>query len=185
MTNVLYIRVSSLTQNTGRQEALIDTIKPAKVFIDKASGRDTNRPELKAMLSWVREGDCIHVSSIDRLARSVSDLRAIVDDLQQRGISIRFHKEGLCFNGKPTPTDTLMLNLLGSIGEFERSIIKERQREGIELAKRAGKYKGRKKAYSLAMVQSALDQVDGNRTKAAAILGCPVQTVRRVLREGV
>lgn len=183
MSDVLYIRVSYLTQNTGRQEELIKVINPDKVFTDRASGKDTNRPQLQALLEWVREGDCIHVHSIDRMARSIKDLRTIVDDLQARKISVRFHKEGLIFNGTPSPTDTLMLNLLGAIGEFERELIKERQREGIELAKREGKYKGRRKTYSIEAVSEALSQTEGNRTKAAAILGCPVQTVRRVLRE--
>ena len=184
MSDVIYIRVSSVSQNTARQEYLQDLLPEAKSFTDKVSGKDTKRPELEALLKYVREGDTIHVHSIDRFARNVVDLRSLVTSLNAQGVSIKFHKEGLVFNANANDAmSQLMLTMLGAIGEFERELIKERQREGIELAKKEGKYKGRRKTYSIEAVREALSQTEGNKTKAAAILGCPVQTVRRVLRE--
>lgn len=139
-----YIRVSSADQNTARQ---LQDISLDKVFEDKCSGRDTNRPQLKACLEYLREDDTLHVHSLDRLARNVEDLLAIVRDLTERGIKVIFHKENLTF-APDTPDNSnvmsrLMLTIMGAIAEFERSLIKERQKEGIVIAKAAGKYRGR------------------------------------------
>lgn len=139
--NVGYIRVSTLIQNTARQ---LDGIKLDKVFEDKASGKNTDRPQLSACLAHLREGDTLHVHSMDRLCRNLDDLRRIVKDLTSRGVVIKFHKEGLNFNGDESPMSNLLLSMLGAYAEFERSIILERQREGIAIAKSEGKYKGRK-----------------------------------------
>lgn len=139
-----YIRVSSADQNTARQ---LQDISLDKVFEDKCSGRDSNRPQLKACLEYLREDDTLHVHSLDRLARNVEDLLAIVRDLTERGIKVIFHKENLTF-APDTPDNSnvmsrLMLTIMGAIAEFERSLIKERQKEGIVIAKAAGKYRGR------------------------------------------
>ena len=139
-----YIRVSSADQNTARQ---LQDISLDKVFEDKCSGRDTNRPQLKACLEYLREDDTLHVHSLDRLARNVEDLLAIVRDLTERGVKVIFHKENLTF-APDTPDNSnvmsrLMLTIMGAIAEFERSLIKERQKEGIVIAKTAGKYRGR------------------------------------------
>ena len=136
-----YQRVSTVDQNTDRQ---LDGLVLDKVFTDHASGKDTNRPALTECLTYLREGDELVVHSMDRLARSLPDLRRIVDGLVAKGVRVRFVKEGLTFaDDKSDPCATLMLNVMGAVAEFERSLILERQREGIAIAKRAGKYKGR------------------------------------------
>lgn len=136
-----YIRVSSAGQNEARQ---LDGIHLDKVYTDKASGKDTQRPQLKAMLEYVREGDHLYVHSMDRLARSLSDLEGLVTSLTGRGVAVTFTTQGMTFTGDDSPMNTLMLQLLGAVGQFERALIKERQREGIAIAKTKGVYKGRK-----------------------------------------
>ena len=140
-----YIRVSSFEQNTERQ---LDGIKLDKCFIDKASGKDTNRPQLNELLSYVREDDTIFVHSMDRLARNLDDLRDIVKNLTAKNITINFIKESLIFTGDDKPMSKLLLSIMGAFGEFERTLIKERQLEGIALAKKRGVYQGRNKALS-------------------------------------
>lgn len=138
-----YQRVSTVDQNTARQ---LDGVELDKVFTDKASGKDTHRPELARAIDYVREGDTLTVHSMDRLARNLEDLRRIVRELTGRGVRIEFVKESLTFTGEDSAMSTLLLSMLGAVAEFERSMILERQREGIALAKAAGKYKGRKAA---------------------------------------
>ncbi|MFA5709458.1 recombinase family protein [Mycolicibacterium sp.] len=141
-----YVRVSTTDQNTARQ---LDSEMLDKTFADYASGKDTNRPELARALEYVREGDTLVVHSMDRLARSLPDLRRLVDELTGRGVSVQFVKENLTFTrDESSPFATLMLNMLGSFAEFERSLLLERQREGIAIAKAKGAYKGRKPALS-------------------------------------
>jgi len=133
-----YIRVSTIDQNTDRQ---LHGIELDKVFEDKCSGKDANRPQLKACLEYLRDGDTLVVHSIDRLARSLRDLLNIVQDLLARKVSIRFVKENMDFNGdKPNPTQDLYLNILGAVAEFERQMIRERQKEGILLARQRNAY---------------------------------------------
>jgi len=138
-----YKRVSTVDQNTARQ---LEGVEVDKLFEDKASGKSANRPQLVAALDYVREGDTLVVHSMDRLARNLEDLRSIVRDLTGRGVQVQFVKEGLTFTGEDSAMNVLLLSLLGSVAEFERSMILERQREGIAIAKAAGKYKGRKAA---------------------------------------
>jgi DNA invertase Pin-like site-specific DNA recombinase len=139
-----YQRVSTVDQNTDRQ---LDGVELDKVFMDKASGKDTNRPELVRAIDYAREGDTLVVHSMDRLARNLEDLRRIVRELTGQGIKVEFVKENLTFTGDAdSAMNTLLLSMLGAVAEFERSMILERQREGIALAKAAGRYKGRKAA---------------------------------------
>ena len=137
--NVSYVRVSSIDQNFSRQflDVPID-----KVFEDKCSGKDTNRPKLQECLAFLRENDILHCSSCDRLARNLFDLLNIVQTLLQKGVTIHFHKENLIFNpSSQNPIQNLYLNILGSVAEFERALIKERQKSGIFLARQRNAYK--------------------------------------------
>lgn len=138
--DVGYIRVSSTGQNTDRQmDAFNGTLDLDKVFTDKVSGATTNRPELKACLEYLRENDTLHIYSMDRLARNLVDLQCIVKELTGLGVSIKFMKEQLTFeeNGG-SPMNTLLLQVMGAFAEFERSLIKERQMEGIASAQAKG-----------------------------------------------
>lgn len=139
--NIAYIRVSSVDQNEGRQIEGLKNYNIDKTFIEKASAKDTNRPQLKAMLEFAREGDTIFILDFSRLARSTKDLLEIVEILQSKRINLISVKEKL---DTSTPTGKLMLTMIGAINEFERANLLERQREGIALAKKEGKFKGRK-----------------------------------------
>lgn len=138
---IAYIRVSSIDQSTRRQTEAMQRYKIEKWFIEKVSGKDTNRPKLKEMLDFAREGDTIHIHDFSRLARSTKDLLDIVELLNSKGITLISNKENI---DSSTPTGKLMLTMIGAINEFERTNLLERQREGIAIAKREGKYKGRK-----------------------------------------
>ena len=159
-----YIRVSTLDQNTDRQ---LEGVKLDKVFTDKASGKDTARPQLQAALEYLREGDSLLVHSMDRLARSVDDLRRLVLDLTKKGVHVQFVKENLTFTGEDSPMSNLLLSLLGAVAEFERSMIRERQREGIELAKKRGVYRGRKPSLTAAQVAEIRKRVASGEKKSA------------------
>ena len=137
-----YVRVSTLDQNEKRrlEGQVLD-----RVFTDKASGRDTSRPELTELLRFARDGDAVVVHSMDRLARNLDDLRGLVQGLTRKGVRVEFVKESLVFTGEDSPMANLMLSVMGAFAEFERSLIKERQRERIALAKQRGAYKGRQK----------------------------------------
>ncbi|MDE8667701.1 recombinase family protein [Pseudarthrobacter sp. H3Y2-7] len=137
-----YVRVSTLDQNEKRQ---LEGQVLDRVFTDKASGRDTARPQLAELLRFARDGDTVVVHSMDRLARNLDDLRALVQGLTHKGVRVEFVKESLTFTGEDSPMANLMLSVMGAFAEFERSLIRERQREGIALAKQRGAYKGRKK----------------------------------------
>ncbi len=138
--NIGYIRVSSEGQNTDRQ---LDSIALDKRFIDKISGASKDRPQLNACIAYIRTGDTLHIHSIDRLARSLRDLQELVDGLVQRGITIIFHTERLTFTNEENPVSTMMLQMLGMIAQFERTLTKKRQAEGISIAKQKGKHLGR------------------------------------------
>ena len=137
-----YLRVSTTEQNTSRQ---LDGIELTKTFEDKCSGKNADRPQLKLLIDYAREGDTVHVHSLDRLARNMDDLKSIIKTLSGKGVNVRFEKENLDFNclgNGLSPMHELMFNMLAAFAQFERSIILERQREGIALAKKAGKYRG-------------------------------------------
>ena len=137
-----YVRVSSFEQNESRQ---LEGLELDRVFLDKASGKNIQRPQLEALMKFVREGDTVVCHSMDRLGRNLVDLRKTVGDLTSRKIGVRFIKENLTLTGDDSPMATLLLNMMGSFAEFEVAWSRERQREGIELAKRDGVYKGRKR----------------------------------------
>lgn len=136
-----YVRVSTKEQNTMRQETLMQQLGVKKLYIDKASGKDTFREQLQAMLNFIREGDVIIVESYSRLARSTKDLFSILDKLKNKNVQLISKKENLDTN---TPQGRLMLTFFAGLYEFERECSLERQKEGIEIAKRQGKYRGRK-----------------------------------------
>lgn len=140
-----YKRVSAVDQKELRQ---LEGVVLDKVFLDKASGRDSKRPQLEAMLSFVRDGDTIVCHAMDRLARNVDDLRRIVRGLTDRGVHVRFEKEALTFTGADSPMASLLLSVIGAVAEFERELIRERQREGIAIAKQRQAYRGRARALS-------------------------------------
>lgn len=154
MSIIGYKRVSSVGQNDERQ---LDGIDIDELFTDKASGKDTNRPELQNALRFARKGDVFVVHSMDRLARNIVDLRNTVQELNGKGVTVRFVKENLEFTGEDSPMSNLLLNMLGAVAEFERSMIKERQREGIAIAKAKGKYKGRKPSLTPVQVDEVVE----------------------------
>lgn len=158
-----YVRVSSLDQNPERQ---LEQVAVDRVFTDKASGKDVHRPELEQLIAFVREGDTVVVHSMDRLARNLDDLRRLVQSLTQRGVGIEFIKENLTFTGEASPMANLMLSVMGAFAEFERALIRERQREGIALARKRGAYRGRKKALSPDRIAELRQRVAHGEQKA-------------------
>ena len=176
-----YIRVSTLDQHTDRQ---LEGIKVDKTFLDKASGKDTKRPQLDLLMSFVRSGDTVIVHSMDRLARNLDDLRRIVQILTGKGVRIEFVKEHLTFTGEDSPMAKLMLSVMGAIHEFDRALIKERQREGIALAKKRGAFKGRKKLLSGAAVAELRQRITAGMSKAqvAREFGISRETLYKYLK---
>lgn len=157
-----YIRVSSFDQNVSRQ---LEGLTLDRVFTDKASGKDIKRPELEHLKQFVREGDTVVVHSMDRLARNLDDLRQTVRSLTAKGVNIRFAKENLTFSGEDSPLANLLLSVMGAFAEFERSLIHERQMEGIALAKKRGAYIGRKKSLTHDQVIHLKDRVAAGEKK--------------------
>lgn len=179
MASIGYIRVSSTDQNTARQ---LEGVALDEVFTDKVSAANTDRPELQAMLRHVRKGDVLHVHSIDRLARSLEDLLALVKGLIGRGVAVSFHKEQLHFTGEANPMQELMLGLLGSVAQFERALIRERQAEGIAKAKEKGVYKGRAKSVDDDAIRKAMAEDGASFRKVAKALGVSLSTVQRAMK---
>jgi DNA invertase Pin-like site-specific DNA recombinase len=176
-----YIRVSTLDQQTERQ---LDGVALDQTFTDKASGKDTTRPQLELLLRFARRGDTIIVHSMDRLARNLDDLRRIVHTLTGKGVRIEFVKEHLAFTGDDSPMASLLLSVMGAFAEFERALIHERQREGIALAKQRGVYRGRKKALSAAAVTELRARIAAgiSKTKVAREFGISRQTLYQYLQ---
>lgn len=179
MKRVGYKRVSTVDQNTERQ---LDGVELDKVFEDKCSGSNTNRPQLSGLLDYVREGDEVFVHDISRMARNLDDLIGLIKKMNQQSVSVRFMKESLTFNGENDPMQELMLSLLGAVYQFERSMMLERQREGIQKAKAAGKYKGRPNSVDRDVVMDLLNQKVSIR-KTAEKLGISPSTVQRIKAE--
>ena len=178
MAEVGYKRVSSADQNTARQ---LDGIVLDEVFEDQVSGGTTDRPALQEMLRFVRKGDVIHVHSIDRLARSLKDLLELVEGLKARGVQLHFHKEGLVFTSEKNHTQDLMLSMMGAVAQFERSMIRERQAEGIAKAKATGVYKGRQKSVDDDAIRAAVAGGLSFR-KTAEALTVSLSTVQRAMK---
>jgi len=179
-----YLRVSSLDQKELRQ---LDGFTLDKRFVDKASGRDIHRPQLEQLISYVRQGDTVVCHAMDRLARNLDDLRNLVLTLTERGINVRFEKENLTFTGEDSPVSHLLLSVMGAFAQFERDLIKERQREGIALAKlREGTYVGRKHSLNAAKAKELRRRVATGESKTAIALefGIARQTLYRYVAGG-
>ncbi len=174
-----YIRVSTEAQNTARQHEAFATLNLDRMFIDKASGKDTDRHQLQAALTHLRAGDTFIIYSMDRLSRSLGDLIDTVKGLTQRGVEVQFIKEALTFTGDDNPMANLLLGVMGSLAEWERAVIRERQLAGIAIAKEKGVYKGRKKALSQEGVTKlrALVAKGIPKSRIAAELGISRQTL--------
>jgi DNA invertase Pin-like site-specific DNA recombinase len=157
-----YIRVSTEEQNTARQTEALSTFHLDRVFTDKASGKDTERPQFKAALAHLRAGDTFIIYSMDRLSRSLADLINTVKGLTEKGIKVHFIKEALTFTGDNNPMANLLLGVMGALAEWERAVIRERQLAGIAIAKTKGVYKGRKQA---------LDEQKQTELRALAMTG--------------
>ena len=179
-----YVRVSTLDQNDQRQ---LEGQVLDRVFTDRASGKNTQRPELEELVRFARAGDTVVVHSMDRLARNLDDLRAVVQTLTGKGTRVEFAKEGLVFTGEDSPMANLMLSVMGAFAEFERSLIKERQREGIALAKTRGVYKGRKRALDPQQVIELVARAAAGvpKTQLAKDYGLSRETVYQYLRRSV
>lgn len=159
-----YVRVSTADQNPDRQ---IEAIKADRFFIDKCSGGSIDRPQLEALLDFAREDDVVLVHSMDRLARNLPDLLAIVDRLTKAKVRIEFIKENLVFTGDDSPMSSLLLSVMGAFAQFERSLIRERQKEGIALAKAKGAYRGRAKSLRPTDVEAIKARIQAGEAKAA------------------
>ncbi|MGK8506356.1 recombinase family protein [Nocardia asiatica] len=176
-----YIRVSTVDQNTVRQ---LDGIEVERTFVDKASGKDTARPQLDELIAFVRDGDTVIVHSMDRLARNLDDLRRLVRTLTGKGVRVEFVKESLTFTGEDSPMANLLLSVMGAFAEFERALILERQREGIAAAKSRGAYTGRKPALTAEQADQLRARAGAGESKAALAkeFGVSRETVYAYLR---
>lgn len=176
-----YIRVSTFDQNPERQ---LEGIQVDRTFTDKASGKDVHREQLEVLMTFVRTGDTVVVHSMDRLARNLDDLRRIVQFFTKNGVRIEFIKENLTFTGEDSPMANLMLSVMGAFAEFERALIRERQREGIVLAKQRGAYRGRKRALSDTDIVALKSRVAAGEKKAqiARDFGISRETLYQYLR---
>jgi DNA invertase Pin-like site-specific DNA recombinase len=181
-----YARVSTVDQDTGRQIEALNSLGLDRLFEDMASGKDTNRPNLLEAIKYVRTGDTFVVHSLDRLARNLVDLLKLVDELTTKGVVVKFIKENLTFTSSESDhLSKLMLQMLGAFAQFERSLIRERQREGIAIAKRAGAFKGRKQSLTeeqaKELVSNDSSQHGKDRTALAKKYGISRKTLYRYL----
>jgi len=181
--NVGYIRVSSTDQNTDRQlaDVALDT-----TFTDKISGKNTDRPELTRCLVHVRTGDVLHVHSIDRLARNLKDLQELVGLLTSKGISVKFHKENLTFESVTgNPMQVLMFQMLGAFAQFERTLTRERQREGIAAAKARGQKLGAPAKLKPDQIKALKDRVaqGEDKSKIALDFGISRPTLYKIIAD--
>lgn len=164
--NIGYVRVSTIEQNTIRQ---LDGLTLDKLFMDKCSGKDTNRPALTQLIEFVREGDTIYVHSMDRLARNLFDLQKLVHFFNNKKIKVQFIKENMTFSSDTdSPMANLTLAMLGAFAEFERALIHERQKEGIAIARQSNTYKGRKPIFTNEQ-QAEIKQMVADRYKVTEI----------------
>jgi DNA invertase Pin-like site-specific DNA recombinase len=178
MNKIGYTRVSTIDQNTDRQ----DLGDISRLFEDKASGANADRPALNDMLAFIREGDEVVVFSIDRLARNLRDLESIILEINSKGASVTFLTERLTFSGSDDAMSTLMLQMMGSFAQFERSMIRKRQAEGIAVAKGKGVYQGRKPSIDRDAITNMLN-AGSPVTAVAKALGISRQSVYRIRDE--
>lgn len=181
MSSIGYIRVSSVQQNNERQ---LDGIQLDKVFTETASGKNADRPQLKAMLEYVREGDVIHCHELSRLGRSVKDTLTIIDDIKAKGASVVFHKEGITAGAEETAASKMMLNVFAAVAQMEREMMLERQAEGYAAAKQAGRIakRGHGKNVDRVGIVSALAAGQSIRT-IAKDFNVGISTVQRIKKE--
>jgi len=179
MVTVAYKRVSTLDQSTARQ---LEGMTFDKVYEDKVSGKDVNRPQLQAMLDYIRAGDTLHVHSLDRLGRNTKDLIEIMDKLKAKGVTVIFHKNNMTFSPDTSnPMNDLMFTMLSAFAQFERDLMLERQKEGIAIAKTDGKYKGRIKQVNDELIKEKI--ANGLSYRAVAKeLGISLSTVQRAMK---
>lgn len=179
---VAYVRVSTVEQNEARQKEALSKYGIEKWYIEKASGKNMDRPKLKEMLEFVRAGDIVYIHDLSRIARSTSDLLQIVNQLQSKGVYLFSNKESI---DTTTPTGKLMLTMIGAINEFERENLLERQREGIAIAKEAGKYKGRKevKIDNFAEHYARYQSRQVNKSQLAKELGISRPTLDKLIAQ--
>ncbi len=181
---VAYVRVSTVEQNEARQLEALKKFDIEKWYIEKVSGKDTNRPKLQELLDFVREGDTVYIHDFSRLARSTKDLLEILEELTAKGVTLISNKENL---DTSTATGKLMLTVIAAINEFERQNLLERQKEGIEIAKREGKFKGGQvKQIDDAAFNAAYEKYKNrelNKTQFAAALKISRPTLDKLLKE--
>lgn len=182
--NIAYVRVSTVEQHEARQLEALEKYNIDKWFTEKVSAKDTNRPQLQAMLDFAREGDTVYIHEFSRLARSTKDLLEIVEELNNKGVQLVSNKENL---DTSTPTGKLMLTMIGAIAEFERQQILERQKEGIAIAKKEGKFKGRQvkaideEIFSKYYAEYKLRRI--NKTQLAEKLNISRPTLDKLLKD--
>ncbi len=176
-----YVRVSSFDQNPERQ---LENIELDKIYTDKASGKDVNRPKLTELMDYVRDGDTVVVHSMDRLARNLEDLRRLVSIFTAKQVKVQFLKENLTFTGEDSAMSQLLLSIMGGFAEFERALIRERQMEGIALAKKKGVYRGRKKCLSEEQIHELQSRIIAGEKKShiARDLNISRETLYKYLR---
>ena len=178
-----YIRVSTILQNTERQ---LNDVPCDRVYEDKLSGKDTNRPQFQLMMSNLRSGDIVNVHSLDRVGRNTKDILEIVETIKSIGATIHFHKENLKFDGSKSDLySDLMLTILSGFATFERNIILERQREGIEIAKQKGKYKGGKQKFDVEQKNRIKELVEEgvSISSVCRTMNCSRPTIYKVINE--
>ena len=180
--NIAYVRVSTVEQNEGRQIEALKARNIDRWFTEKVSAKDTNRPQLKELLEFAREGDTIFIHDFSRLARSTKDLLDIVELLNEKGVHLVSNKENI---DTSTATGKLMLTMIGAIAEFERTNLLERQREGIALAVKEGKYKGRReiKIDNFESQYQRYKNRELNKVQLAAVLGVSRPTLDKLIKK--
>lgn len=177
-----YRRVSSHSQRLDRQMVNVEL---DRCFDETISSREKDRPELEKCLEHLREGDTLHVHSIDRLCRSITEMETILEGLLSKGVTVKIHKGNLTFTGNDNPMDRLLLQVMSVFSQFEREIIRERQREGIEKAKERGVYKGKQHTLDATQIQELKKRVqDGEKiTNVGKLFGISRSTVYRYLKK--
>lgn len=179
-----YVRVSTVEQNEQRQVEGLAQYQPDKMYVEKVSAKDTNRPKLQEMLEYAREGDTIYIHDFSRIARSTKDLLDIIELLNDKGVHLVSSKENI---DTSTPTGKLLVTMIGAINEFERQNMLERQREGIAIAKREGKFKGRKEIQidndTFNVQYSRYSQREITKVELAKILGVSRPTLDKLIRD--